>query len=93
MLFILLYYLCFFFGFGSENSSKDSPIAFKSSIAGSIINTGIPRRNHFTPIFIKKGDNVWWDLLKFRVVFAISGDFLAINLTTPNMRYGFSCSS
>jgi hypothetical protein len=30
-------------------------------------------------------------LLKFRVVFAISGDFLAINLTNPNRRYGFSC--
>jgi len=58
-----------------------------------IINTGIPRRNHFTLIFIKIGDIVWWDLLKFRVVFAISGDFLAINLTDPNMRYGFSCSN
>jgi hypothetical protein len=55
--------------------------------------SGIPRRNHFTLIFIKKGDNVWLDLLKFRVVFAILGDFLALNLTNPNMRYGFSCSS
>jgi len=55
--------------------------------------TGIPRRNHFTLIIIKTGDSAWWDLLKFRVVFAISGDFLAINLTNPNMRYGFSCSS
>jgi hypothetical protein len=54
---------------------------------------GIPRRDHSTLTFIKKGENGWWDLLKFRVVFAISGDFLAINLTTPNMRYGFSCSS
>jgi hypothetical protein len=58
-----------------------------------VISSGIPRRNHFTLIFIQIGDIVWWDLLKFRVVFAISGDFLAINLTNPNMRYGFSCSS
>jgi hypothetical protein len=48
------------------------------STSYSIVNkylTGIPRRNHFTLIFIKTGDNVWWDLLKFRVIFAISGVF------------------
>ena len=54
--------------------------------------TGILRRNNFTFIFIQTGDLVWWDLHKFRVVFNILDNLLAINLTNPNIRYGFSCS-
>jgi hypothetical protein len=39
--------------------------------------SGIPRRNYFTPIFIKIGDIVSWDLLKFRVVFDIQPQITA----------------
>ena len=55
--------------------------------------TRIPHRKNFTLIFIQAGDNVWRILLKFRVVFNILDSLLAIHLTYPNIRYGFSCSN
>ena len=43
--------------------------------------TRIPRRKNFSLIFIQAGDNVWWNLLKFRVVFNILDGLLTIHLT------------
>jgi hypothetical protein len=53
---------------------------------GLLILTGIPHANHFTPIFIKIGDKLSWDALSYCVVFAVSGDFLALADASPVSR-------